>query len=124
VIFNELNIDWAQELVIVEGSFDLVKCTENATCLLGSTLDSTYLLFQRIVEKNTPVLLALDPNVKKKTYKLAKLFLEYGISVRIFSVPSGFNDVGEMTKKLFAEESKRAVSFSNEDYLRWKLSQM
>ena len=124
VIFNELNIDWTKELVIVEGVFDLVKCTENATCLLGSTLDSTYLLFQRIVERNTPVLLALDPNVKKKTYNLAKLFLEYGISVRIFSVPSSFNDVGEMTKQQFVEQSKHAVPFTNQDYLRWKLSQM
>lgn len=74
LIFNELMIDWTEELTIVEGVFDLIKCGENATCLLGSALDPSYLLFQRIVERNTPVLLALDNDAKDKTYKLAKLF--------------------------------------------------
>lgn len=122
LIFNELMIDWTEELTIVEGVFDLVKCGENATCLLGSTLDANYLLFQRIVERNTPVLLALDNDAKSKTYKLAKLFLEYGIAVRIFSVPARFNDVGQMTKQEFQEQAKLAVSFTNTDYFRWKLS--
>lgn len=124
LIFNEINIDWTQELTIVEGVFDLVKCGENATCLLGSTLDSSYLLFQRIVERNTPVLLALDNDAKEKTYKLAKLFLEYGISVRIFSVPEQYNDVGQMTKAEFQEQAKKVAPFTNADYLRWKLKDL
>ena len=124
LIFNELMIDWSQELTIVEGVFDLIKCGENATCLLGSTLDSSYLLFQRIVERGTPVLLALDNDARAKTYKLAKLFLEYGIDVRILSVPDRINDVGQMTKAEFQEQAKLAVPFTNADYLRWKLAQL
>jgi DNA primase len=124
LIFNELMIDWSEELTIVEGVFDLIKCGENATCLLGSTLDANYLLFQRIVERNTPVLLALDNDAKNKTYKLAKLFLEYGISVRIFSVPEQYNDVGQMTKAEFQEQAKKAVPFTNADCLRWKLKDL
>jgi len=122
IVFNELNIDWTQELTITEGVFDLVKCNTNATCLLGSTLDSSYLLFQKIVENNTPVLLALDNDAKSKTYELAKLFLEYGISVRLFEVPKQFNDVGEMTKVSFQEEAKRSRLFTNADYFRWKIN--
>ena len=34
IIFNEINIDWKKELVIVEGPFDLMKTGDNATCLL------------------------------------------------------------------------------------------
>jgi hypothetical protein len=41
IIFNEINIDWSKELTIVEGPFDLMKCNDNATCLLGSDLSDT-----------------------------------------------------------------------------------
>lgn len=121
VIFNELNIDWTQELTLVEGVFDLIKCNENATCLLGSTLDASYLLFQRIVSNNTPVLLALDNDAKGKTYELAKLLAEYGITVRLFRVPGEYNDVGQMTRTRFIQETQHAKLFTMEDYFRYKL---
>jgi hypothetical protein len=124
VIFNELMIDWSEELTIVEGVFDLVKCNENATCLLGSTLDASYLLFQRIVERNTPVLLALDNDAKDKTYKLAKLFLEYGISVRILSIPPEYKDVGQMTKQEFVKQAEKAQHFTNANCFMWKLKNL
>lgn len=124
LIFNEINIDWTQELTIVEGVFDLVKANENATCLLGSTLDQSYLLFQRIIENNTPVLLALDNDAKDKTLKLAKLLTEYGIKVRIFHVPDDLNDVGQMTKTMFIEHAEKAVDFAVSDYLGFLLSRM
>ena len=123
VVFNELNIDWNEELTIVEGVFDLIKCNENATCLLGSTLDTSYVLFQRIVEHGTPVLLALDPDAKSKSFRMAKLFLEYGIQVRILQVPQGVEDVGVMTKDQFIEQAKTAREFTANDLLRYKLGQ-
>lgn len=121
LVFNELNINWNEELTVVEGVFDLMKCNENATCLLGSTLDASYLLFQRIVEHNTPVLLALDPDAKKKTFQIARLLLGYGISVRILHVPSDVEDVGKMTKEQFLEEAKKALPFTTKDLLQFKL---
>jgi hypothetical protein len=124
IIFNELNIDWSQELTLVEGVFDLIKCNENATCLLGSSLDQTYLLFQRIVERNTPIALALDNDARHKTFKLAKMLTEYGISVRIFQVPPDLNDVGQMTKSRFIAELPNAKTFSSADYLRYKLGDL
>lgn len=120
-VFNELAIDWSQELTLVEGVFDLIKCNENATCLLGSILEPTHLLFQKIVEKGTPVLLALDNDAKEKSYRLAKLLSEYGVQVRLFRVPPELNDVGQMTPNWFMEERTRAKLFSSEDYLRYKL---
>lgn len=121
IVFNELNIDWSEELTIAEGVFDLVKCNENATCLLGSTLDESYILFQKIVEHNTPVLLALDNDAKNKTLSLANLLTEYGVKVRIFQVPEKMNDVGEMTKSQFIENARNAMLFTKQDLLRFKL---
>ena len=50
IIFNEINIRWKEPLVLVEGPFDLMKCGWNATTMLGSYLDESYLLFQKIVK--------------------------------------------------------------------------
>ena len=100
IIFNEINIDWAHELTLVEGPFDLVKCDENATCILGSSLGEKYALFQEIVRNQTPVILALDPDVIHKTHSIAKRLAEYGVPIRMLD-PGEFKDVGEMSKRDF-----------------------
>lgn len=113
IIFNECSIDWTQPLTLVEGPFDLTKCNDNATCLLGSNLTIKYKLFQKIVENNTPVVLALDNDAKKKRLKIARLLHEYGVEVRIFNVPEQYNDVGEMTKIDFLTNLPNAVLYDN-----------
>tara|TARA_Y100000310_G_scaffold333012_1_gene409702 strand:- start:1560 stop:2330 length:771 start_codon:yes stop_codon:yes gene_type:complete len=106
IIFNEINIDWNRELTLVEGPFDLVKCDENATCILGSSLGEKYTLFQEIVRNQTPIILALDPDVVHKAHSIAKRLSEYGISVRMIDLGK-FKDVGEMSKSdfLYAKDS-------------------
>jgi DNA primase len=86
VVFNEIDIDWSRELVIVEGPFDLLSCYGmNATCALGSWLDERYALFKKIVLHNTPVVLCFDPDASTKQNKVANLLLSYGISVKTIS---------------------------------------
>ncbi len=101
IIFNEFNIDWNSPLTLVEGPFDLVKCNQNATCLLGSEFTSEYKLFRTIVENKTPVVLALDPDAKMKALKIAKELSEYDIKVTLLTVPSEKEDVGAMSKEEF-----------------------
>jgi len=100
IIFNEHNITWDDELTIVEGPFDLVKCGANAAAILGSEFTESHMLFMRILEHKTPVLLALDVDKQKKQERIAKLLDSYRIPVRILSL-DGFNDVGEMTREQF-----------------------
>lgn len=114
-IFNEINIDWAKELTIVEGPFDLLKCNDNATCLLGKTLETNYRLFQEIIRHETPVLLALDNDAQKRQLKIAKMFAEYDIPVRLFEVPKNLKDVGEMTKQQFIAQAKGAKVYELEN---------
>lgn len=111
IIFNEINIDWKEELTLVEGVFDLIKSNYNATCVLGSRLNSTDKLFQKIVENSTPILLAFDRDAIKKTMRTAKLLSEYGIKVRIFNHPDNINDVGELKKNEFTTLAKAAKVF-------------
>ncbi|NIT99670.1 MAG: toprim domain-containing protein, partial [Nitrosopumilaceae archaeon] len=66
---------------IVEGVFDLFKCNDNATTILGSTLDTDYKLFEKIVVYNTPILLAFDNDKtgQRKAMKIAAKLREYDI---------------------------------------------
>jgi hypothetical protein len=116
VIFNGINIDWKDELTLVEGPFDLVKANDNATCLLGCTLKEDQVLFKKIVKNNTPVCLALDPDVIDKSYNIARLLTSYGINVRILDC-TGYEDVGEMSKADFCHRLIEAKPFGNDDRL-------
>lgn len=112
IVFNELNIDWSKELVLVEGPMDLMKCVGNATCLQGSSLTENHLLFWRIVSNQTPVVLALDADAKPKTVKIANLLASYGVPLRIMDLGK-FSDVGEMDRKSYLEALKNAKSWSS-----------
>jgi len=95
VIFNEIDIDWTKELMLVEGPFDMISAGGNTTCLLGSSLSSSHALFQRIVGNKTPIVLALDNDVKKKAHNIAKLLFNHGISIKFLNTGE-YKDVGEM----------------------------
>lgn len=121
VIFNEINIDWKKPLTLVEGPFDLLKCNENATCLLGSTFGPDYLLFRRIVENETPVVLALDEDAKEKSIMISKSLLEYGIKVKVLEVSKEKGDVGAMTKEEFKELEADGKDFTIDNFLLRKI---
>lgn len=101
IVFNELNIDWHNELTLVEGTFDLMKVNQNATCLLGSLLDRNHFLFQKIIKNKTPICLCLDNDAQKKQYKIAELLLKYDINVKMIELPKTVNDIGECSKEQF-----------------------
>tara|TARA_Y100000034_G_scaffold137039_1_gene219443 strand:+ start:12131 stop:13135 length:1005 start_codon:yes stop_codon:yes gene_type:complete len=105
IIFNEINVNWNKELLLVEGPFDVIKSRVNATCLLGSALNKRSLLFRRIVENNTPILLSLDTDEvgKSKTLNVVKLLTEYGINTKIIDIKDTFDDIGDMKYKDWIE---------------------
>ncbi len=121
IIFNEMNIDWEKELVIVEGPFDLMKTGYNSTCLLGSKLSKSGRLFRKIVENRTPVLLALDNDMKAESQKIAKMLTSYNIRVKIFKNISE-TDVGGMKRAQFKKMSKDAVLWTEASILKFKIN--
>lgn len=101
VVFNEINIDWKQRLVLCEGPFDMVKCPENSTALLGSDLDERHEILNKILLHNTPVALSLDGDMwNKKTPKIVKKLQEYDIDVVVVDVRP-WGDPGNMSKPEF-----------------------
>jgi len=106
-IFNELNLDWRQELTLVEGPFDLMKCDINAAPILGSNISRKSALFQGIARNKTPIILALDNDMPEKQHKWAKALSEFDVSVKMLDIGI-HKDVGEMTKEQFLEAKKKA----------------
>lgn len=121
VIFNELNIDWSQQLVICEGVFDMFKCGDNTIPLLGSDLNEESATLNAILIHNTPVALALDSDMwDTKTLKIAKRLAGYNIDVVLVDTRS-FEDPGNATKEQFKEALSTALEFDWSSSLKTKL---
>jgi DNA primase len=115
IVFNELYVDYEDDLVIVEGAFDAIVAG-NAVPILGSSLRDDAKLFQKIVEHDTPVYIALDPDVEAKAMKLIKKMLTFDIEVyKIDIMPYG--DVGEMTKREFQKRKSEAQLMTPDTFL-------
>ena len=119
IIFNDLNIDWDNDVVLVEGVFDAMKC-KNAIPLLGSTLRENSLLFQKICERKPNVYLALDEDAKGKELGIAKKLREYGIRTMSIKI-TPYSDIGEMPVAVVEERKQNADIVSDLDYLHYKL---
>ena len=107
IIFNELYVDFTKPVTIVEGAFDAIVSGENSVPVLGSTLSENSRLFQKIIQNNSTIYMALDPDATQKTNSIVEKLLRYGIETYIIDV-SGFKDVGEMTREQFKERKSSA----------------
>lgn len=115
IIFNELYLEWDTDLVITEGIFDAIVAGPNAVPLLGSTLRANSKLFMKIVQNDTPVFLALDPDAEAKERRIIKLFMDYGLEVYKIDT-AGYQDVGEMNKEEFNIRKQSAEYIQETDY--------
>ena len=115
IVFNELYIDWALPIILVEGVFDAIVAG-NAIPILGSTLKDSSKLFQKILKEKSQVYIALDPDAVEKEKRIINSFLEYDINVRKVDV-SPYEDVGSMSKDEFIRRKKEARIIDSTHYL-------
>jgi len=118
IIFNEHLIDWSQPVVLVEGIFDAIKSIDNTIPILGSWIDESHYVFQKIVKNNTPVILGMDPDAFQKTMKIAKNLASFGINVKICDHKE--KDFGDMTKeevKFYIQNAKKYEISDRIEYL-------
>jgi len=97
IIFNEYLIDWTQKVILVEGLFDSIKAGANSVPVLGSWIDEEHAIFQKIIKEKSEVVLGFDPDARKKTIELAKLFSSYGVNAYVCNHTK--SDFGDMTKQ-------------------------
>ncbi len=115
IIFNELYIDFEEEIMLVEGVFDAFKGV-NAVPLLGSTLRETSRLFRKIVMNDTPVLLALDPDASYKSRNIKKVLLKHGIEIREI-IYKDHRDLGDLKKDEVMQMRQEAPFVRQDDEL-------
>lgn len=109
IVFNEIDVDWKDSVILVEGLFDAMKCPNNAIPLLGSTLPRHGRLFNCLMEHQCDVIVALDPDLPDKTHRICKDLEGAGCSVRYCFAPAG-RDFGSMLKeevRTIIEKAKR-----------------
>lgn len=116
IIFNEIDVDWTQEVTIVEGPFDMLRAGDNAIPLLGSSMATDSLLFRRIAENSTPVVLALDEDAKKKSHNIARNLYSFDVRIRVLET-GGKKDVGDMSREEYLERRNKAPEWSPNDRL-------
>jgi hypothetical protein len=115
VVFNELFVNWNKDLILVEGVFDAINAG-NAVPILGSTLRTNSRLMRKIVFNDTPVYMALDPDVAAKERKIIETLLRYDVELYKIDV-SGYEDVGAMPREVFVERKKNAAFIDRDNYL-------
>ena len=116
IIFNELFLDFEDDLVLVEGVFDAIVAGPNSVPILGSTLREGHELVQKIIQNDTTVYMGLDSDAKTKELQIIKLFLKYDIEVYKIDT-SGYDDIAEMPRSVFRERKQNATLVNNENYL-------
>ncbi len=116
IIFNHLFIDFDEDLVLVEGVFDAIVAGPNSLPLLGSTLREESKLFQEVVKNDSTIYIALDPDAEKKSMRLIKSLLSYGIEIHKVDI-SPYRDVAEMSKKEFQKRKTQSVVMDSNNYL-------
>lgn len=122
IVFNELMIDWDEDITLVEGVFDCFK-SQNSIPLLGSSLNENSCIFQKIMLKSRKVYFALDKDAEKKENKLIKLFQSYGIEV--FKINLGDKeDMGEVELGEFKKLKQSANFTENDNYLIGKIKEI
>jgi len=119
IVFNDLNVDWEDDIIIVEGVFDAIR-HKNCVPILGSSLRENHKLFQKICRNKTEVFISLDEDAKSKELYIAKKFREYGVSCKVIS-SSPYPDLAEMPRAEFLSRKQNADFITDLDYLHYKL---
>ncbi len=115
IVFNELMIDWNEDITIVEGVFDAIKA-KNAIPLLGSTLREDSRLFEQLIKHDSAIYIALDPDAEKKAESLINSLLSYDAEIYKINIPNGI-DVGDMSHEQFLEFKLKAKLIKDRSYI-------
>jgi DNA primase len=101
IIGFELFINWAEPIILCEGSFDAIAVKRNAIPLFGKIIQPA--LQKKIIEERVKnIYLCLDPDALKNAIQIAERFMSEGLNVYFVNLKSsdaselGFNKITEI----------------------------
>jgi hypothetical protein len=115
IIFNELNVDWDDPVILVEGVFDAIVAGDNAIPILGSTLREDSKLFQAIAIHDSPIYIALDADAEKKSRWIINSLMKYDLEIKKLNIGS-YEDIGSMSRAVFKQKIEIAEEVDNDLY--------
>lgn len=107
IVGYELQVNWQQPVVVVEGALDAITTGSNASPLYGKLI--TQGLKYKILECGTPkVFIALDGDALKDSISALRYFLGVGIEVALVKIPFGLdpNKLGKIKMQQLISSSK------------------
>ena len=121
IVFNDCDIDWDKKIFLTEGIFDFIALKENGTCMLGSSLSESSLLFKKLVANESDVVLCLDNDMVKKTARTADLLTSYGCKVEVMDTSSA-KDIAEMSNEQLQIAKSTIKEWSPKSSFLYKIS--
>jgi len=115
IIFNDLYVDWEEDVVLVEGVFDAINAG-NSIPILGSTMREDSKLFKKILLSGVKIFIGLDADASQKASKIIKMLMSYGVEVSKIDT-SGFEDIGDMNSKTFNNRLSSAEKMTSDRHL-------
>jgi DNA primase len=101
IIGFELFINWAEPIILCEGSFDAIAVKRNAIPLFGKIIQPA--LQRKIIEERVKnIYLCLDPDALKNAIQIAERFMSEGLNVYFVNLKNGdaselgFNKITEI----------------------------
>tara|TARA_Y100001938_G_C8088768_1_gene433728 strand:- start:1123 stop:2064 length:942 start_codon:yes stop_codon:yes gene_type:complete len=120
IVFNDLNIDWEEDIILVEGVFDAFK-EPNMIPILGSTLRENSELFQKIVNNKCNVFIALDLDAREKEKNIILKFMDYGVPVYKIDT-KGYKDISEMPNRVYFDRKEKAIPINRDNFFEYEFS--
>lgn len=120
IIFNGIDIDWTQPVILVEGVFDAVKCPDNTVIALGSSLSKKSSLHKNLVRNRSTVIVCFDEDAEKKSHKVCKSLISGGCNV--FKTTARGKDLGDRTKDEVMKILSLAKLWREEESISHKIS--
>ncbi len=120
VIFNEIDINWSQPIILVEGVFDAIKCPDNTIPALGSTLPPAGALFKKLKQESSTVIVAFDEDADLKSHRVCKQLDNAGCNVYRLSVKGG--DLGSRAKQGVRDLLSQIKPWTRESLISHKIS--
>ena len=118
IIPFDFYINWDMPIILVEGIFDAIAVKYNALPLLGKFMSNK--LKMKIIEKGVKkIYIALDSDALSDTLKIAKYFINNGITVYIVKMDK--KDPSEMGHSEFMDKFKDAQPVTSHKLIQMEL---
>lgn len=110
IIFNEKNIIWDDDIVLVEGAFDMIASCPNTIPLLGKIIKRDTPLYNALVQKSKgKIIIFLDSDAKENVKSIYR-YLNFGkIRERLFYVPYNGRNLDFDPSLIFQKYGKEGI---------------